>query len=392
MFLASLYNELSRLTMKIAFLSAMGGHPWGGSEILWSLTAKELKDSGHFVYASVKGWPTTPDPLLNLKYNGIHVDERHWQNASRARSLFAKIFRRGPVHPGWEPSWQRLIKISPDLVCISNGATLCGIEWMIRCRNSQIPYVCIAHANFEQWWPADRSVNEIRVAYEGAKKAFFVSKSNLSLFQRQIGITLPQAEIVSNPFNVSWNAQPEWPATQIFRLACVARYEPAAKGQDLLFQVLAMPKWRERELYLSLYGKGPWEESLRRLVEQEGISDKVFFCGHLEDVEEIWRTHHALVLPSRYEGLPLSIVEAMLCSRLSIITDVAGNSEVVEDNVTGYVAEAPTVRHLDEALERAWLQRNNWQNIGTAAGAAIRKIIPADPARVFAEKLVSLCK
>ncbi|MGI9165004.1 MAG: hypothetical protein ACR2G5_01205 [Pyrinomonadaceae bacterium] len=53
---------------------------------------------------------------------------------------------------------------------------------------------------------------------------------------------------------------------ETWNLACVARLEPAAKSQDLLFQVLALPQWRDRPLQIKLYGSGPCERSLRQLA------------------------------------------------------------------------------------------------------------------------------
>jgi hypothetical protein len=68
----------------------------------------------------------------------------------------------------------------------------------------------------------------------------------------------------------------------------------------------------------------------------------------------------------------------------------AGNSEVFEDDVTGFVAEAATRRHLHAAMERAWASRDRWEEIGVAAASAIRKLIPGNPARVFASRLLEL--
>jgi glycosyltransferase involved in cell wall biosynthesis len=258
------------------------------------------------------------------------------------------------------------------------------------CRDAGIPYVSICQANYEFWWPTDEGAAAWRRAYQGAVQAFFVSRRNLELFETQIGGRLPGAEVVWNPFNVSWDAAPEWaePAPT-YRLACVARFEPRAKGHDVLFEVLARDKWRQRPLEVDLFGAGPWERCLRQLVATHGLEGTVHFAGYATDVERLWSSHHALILPSRYEGLPLSLIEAMLCGRPGIVTDVAGNTEVVADDVTGFIAAAPTPRLLDEALERAWQRRGEWRTIGAAAAASIRGRLPRDPAAVFASKLLA---
>ena len=66
-----------------------------------------------------------------------------------------------------------------------------------------------------------------------------------------------------------------------------------------------------------------------------------------------------LVLPSRYEGLPLALVESMWCSRPAVVTEVAGNTEVCVDNETGLVVPVPTVPLLADTLERAWERRED---------------------------------
>ncbi len=174
----------------------------------------------------------------------------------------------------------------------------------------------------------------------------------------------------------------------ILRLACVARLEPKAKGQDLLFRVLARDQWRARPIELRLYGNGAAGHSLRRLATELNLSN-VRFEGHMDDVAEIWRQNHALVLPSRFEGMPLALVEAMLCARMAIVTDVGGNAELVEDNVSGFVAKAPTAELLDEAMERAWEQRENWELLGAVARKRVTSLVPEDPIAAFSGRLLS---
>jgi glycosyltransferase involved in cell wall biosynthesis len=129
---------------------------------------------------------------------------------------------------------------------------------------------------------------------------------------------------------------------------------------------------------------------LERLVRRLYLSDRVNFVGHVSSVEEIWASNHVLVMPSRFEGLPLAMIEAMLCGRPVIATDVAGHSEVIEDGVTGFLADAPTVGSMVNALERFWARRDDVRSIGAAAARKIRQLFPSDPVRIFAEKIKSL--
>jgi hypothetical protein len=60
----------------------------------------------------------------------------------------------------------------------------------------------------------------------------------------------------------------------------------------------------------------------------------------------------------------------------------------VRDGETGFLAGAATEDALDEALERAWQRRDEWQSIGRAAADAIRQLVPENPARVMANMLL----
>jgi glycosyltransferase involved in cell wall biosynthesis len=125
---------------------------------------------------------------------------------------------------------------------------------------------------------------------------------------------------------------------------------------------------------------------LERLAQRLGLSDRVVFVGHVSPAE-IWASNHVLVMPSRLEGLPLAMVEAMLCGRPVVATDVAGHSEIIEDGVTGFLADAPTVSSMAKALERFWARRAHAVEIGAAASKRIRGLRPPDPVRIFSEKI-----
>ncbi len=376
--------------MKIAFISSLYQAPWGGSEELWHKTAIKLSQMGHTVMASVKKWPERPQQLNELLGLGVDVDERQWIGASRLDRIKSKLMRREITHPGFDPSWQKIMDFQPHLVCISQGGSFDGYEWMLKCRNHNLKYVTIAEVASESLWPDDDMADHLADLLENACKTYFVTSENRRLVERQIAQNLSNAEVIFNPFNVSWNASPAWPADGAnLKLACVARIDPQHKGQDILFQILALPKWKNRDITVSLFGGGRIR-SFKRLAEMFGIQNKVKIHGHVSDIEAIWRDHHALVLPSRFEGLPLALVETMLCGRTSIVSNVAGIDEIVEDNVTGFIAQSATVMGIDEAMERAWQKRNDWFQLGQNAANSIRKKIPEDPSLFFAQKLLSL--
>jgi glycosyltransferase involved in cell wall biosynthesis len=363
----------------------MNGAAWGGSEELWSQTAIELKAQGFLVHASIGRRLPVHSRIENMIEAGVEMWFRPepypvWKQARRA------LTGKTPV----TLEAQRLFTARrPSFVIISEGSGLPSIDLLELCVKKQLPFVLIQHANVEWLWATDDMAKRYRITLAAAQKCYFVSKSNQQLTEKQIGCELPNAEVIRNPFAVDFNASPAWPRLgpqDELRFACVARLDPTAKGQDILLEALAKPSWAARAWRLSLYGDGPMRDSLERLSRRLGLSDRVSFAG-LMPVEEIWASNHVLVMPSRYEGLPLAMVEAMLCGRPVIATDVAGHSEVIEDGVTGFLADAPTTPRMVEALERFWTRRDDAQMMGKAGSKRIRQLVPPDPVHIFVEKL-----
>lgn len=370
------------------FIFASSNASWGGSEELWSATAADLADKGHEVIAiTVKAFDDEPR-IRRLKAAGGKV---------LTLQQLLPINDQGKLRmlaPRLHPMVLRLRLMSlpkPDLVVLSQGTNFGSRQFANTCRRLGLPYVLVTQKAQDEVIAPDKLLEDLRRAYAHARWSYFVSQHNLRLTEEQIGRSLPAASVVRNPFLTSWTAPLSWPEGEgEIRLACVGRLYPFDKGQDILLRVLAQPKWKARPLSVTFFGDGPHRQVLEGMAEHLGLTS-VRFAGFVNDVEAIWQNHHGLVLPSRGEGLPLVLVEAMLRGRVPIVTNVAGNGEVVTDNVTGFIASSPTTAAMDEAMERAWARRDEWRTVGEAGAASIRALVPQDPAGVFAEDLLALC-
>jgi glycosyltransferase involved in cell wall biosynthesis len=378
---------------RVAFIAARTDEPWGGSEELWSQAAIRLVADGVTVAACVHGHQPLHERLRELRDNGVKLWPRpEWY--SRRERICRFLSRRGKSDLLYEVE-KFLDTVRPELAVLSTGAALPAIELVELCQSEGVPFVTIGQANSEGWWFDDTTAARYRRGLPYALRCFFVSKANLRLAEKQIGEPLLNAEVVHNPFNVDFNSLPPWPyfdETVGLHLACVGRLDPFPKGQDILLEVLAQPAWMNRHWRLTLYGNGAWKNGIERLVQHFELERRVTLAGYVSRVEDIWAGNHVLVMPSRLEGLPLAMVEAMLCGRPVVATDVAGHSEIIEDGVSGFLADAPTVKSMAEALERLWERRNELKLMGEIAAKKIRKCVPPDPAKVFATKIQHLLK
>ena len=373
--------------MRFGVLSTMIGLPWAGSEELWGQAAHVLLAGGHAVCANVAGTNGPSEPLRALARVGAKVRRR-------PRTLVGRTIRRAAQRVGIgryrEMRWLRWSR--PDLVLVSAGFYTDDPLVCTGCRALGIPYAIVVQAAAPDQAIDAESLMELRDAYRHAESVFFLSRQNRQIVEAMLDERLPHAEIFRNPFNVRPDATPPWPEpTESWRLACVARINFFTKGQDILIELMRRPKWRERPLEIVLWGQDCGSErEARSLVQQHGLENQVRFGGFTDDVEAIWADHHGFVLPTRFEGGPMVLVEAMLCGRMPIITDVGYAGEFVDDNVNGFLAPEATIDAVDDALERAWQRRNEWQAIGARAAATIRQRHSLQPARDFACRLVEL--
>jgi glycosyltransferase involved in cell wall biosynthesis len=90
------------------------------------------------------------------------------------------------------------------------------------------------------------------------------------------------------------------------------------------------------------------------------------------------------------EGNALSLIEAMLCGRICITTNVGRAAELIDDRESGFLAPAATAELIDTVLERAWQRRNDWQAMGQRAARAIRRRHSLRPAEDFADRLLEI--
>ena len=195
---------------------------------------------------------------------------------------------------------------------------------------------------------------------------------------------LTNSIIINNPVNIDNTTIIEYPAEErTILFAQVARLDCNFKGQDILLHVLSATKWQSRDWHLNFYGQGPDEGYIKNLSKFYHLEDKISFYGHVNDIREIWKVNHILLLPSLREGTPLALAEAMLCGRPAVVTDVGGNTELIEENISGYIAEGANFISFDKALERAWENKSQWKELGINAHVTMSNKVDHAPERAL---------
>jgi glycosyltransferase involved in cell wall biosynthesis len=131
------------------------------------------------------------------------------------------------------------------------------------------------------------------------------------------------------------------------RIIFVGRLQP----QKNLFNLIEAVS--DNNLTLDIYGNGELYDEL--LAHAKKLNAKVNFMGVVPNNElpDIFNRYRYYILPSFYEGMPKTLLEAMACGLVCIGTNVEGINEIIDDGVNGYLAKGTTPQVLAETINRA---------------------------------------
>jgi glycosyltransferase involved in cell wall biosynthesis len=108
---------------------------------------------------------------------------------------------------------------------------------------------------------------------------------------------------------------------------------------------------------------------LKAMAEEYGISDRIHFAGWLsaEQLKEQYAAANVFLFPSRHEGMPNAVLEAMASGLPVIATNIAGNEELVVDGETGRLVPTEDVESLRESLRSFLVDAQMREQMGRAA-------------------------
>lgn len=141
------------------------------------------------------------------------------------------------------------------------------------------------------------------------------------------------------------------------------------KGFDVLVRAVA----RVPGVHLVLVGDGPERAALEGLAGDLAMTERLTMTGWVEPVTGWLRCFDVLAMPSRFEGLPLVLLEAMLVQRVVVATDVGSTTDALCDGVTGLVVPVEDDEALAAALVRLRDDGNLRRRLGEAGGALARE-------------------
>ena len=123
------------------------------------------------------------------------------------------------------------------------------------------------------------------------------------------------------------------------------------KGFDVLLQAFAQVK--NEDLHLLIIGTGEEKETLQAQAKMMDIDENIHFVGYRNDVPELLQVIQLYIQPSRFEGMPNALLEAMAAGCPIIASDVDGICELIEDGEHGWLVPAENEDALVKAIEVA---------------------------------------
>jgi glycosyltransferase involved in cell wall biosynthesis len=124
----------------------------------------------------------------------------------------------------------------------------------------------------------------------------------------------------------------------------------ATKGIDVLIKAVHKGGERLKDTLFVIFGEGDERAALEKLIKDCGLERKIFLVGSVDNASQLLPSFDAFVLPSRKEGLPYVLLEAMQARVPIIATRVGGIPELIEDKKSGLLVKPDNVEELSEAL------------------------------------------
>lgn len=341
--------------MRILLVTALY-HPWlGGLEILAGQLACELSSRGHTVgvLTAVNDLET---PLGLDIVDGVSVLRIDAYNAHGPPGPRDLLLRRRAVR-------DLVADLRPSVVHSHDaGAVLVTYESVVP---HGPPMVVTVHNVMSLLQPRD--TGRLSTVLARAQAVTGVSEdvvADIEIFAPD----LPHPPLLVRngvvPPTTPWTAVPDGPAD----LLCIGRLVPQ-KGFDRVLDALVEVVQQEPTTRLLVAGTGPACRDLLHQAEVLGLREAVTMLGRVEhgDVPGLLETSVSLVMPSRFEGLPLVALEAAWAGRPIVGTEVPGLRRAVQDNVTGRLVPPDDTVALSAALLEVVRDRERARRWGAAA-------------------------
>lgn len=192
---------------------------------------------------------------------------------------------------------------------------------------------------------------------------------------------IPNRKLISIANGVDLNRIDNTPATDLTQEFSISLDKPVfalvgrlheAKGHSDLIPVLNELVKEGADFHCLFVGEGELEDQLRHMVSDMQLQEKITFCGFRRDVIGIMKAVDFLVMPSRWEGLPISLLEAMACASPVVASRVGGIPDVIDHQSDGLLYTAGNATELKTRIEQMLEHKEARQSMAVVGEKKIR--------------------
>jgi glycosyltransferase involved in cell wall biosynthesis len=150
-------------------------------------------------------------------------------------------------------------------------------------------------------------------------------------------------------------------------IGSVGRFYPQKGYEHLIRAVSILKRGYPGKFRCVVVGHGPEQERLQTLIDELGLADQMQLVGRREDIADVVRAFDVAVLPSNYEGSPLTVLEYMAGAAPIVASGVGGVPELIEDSVHGLLVAPGDTEALASSMRRLLEDRDLARRLGRAA-------------------------
>lgn len=152
-----------------------------------------------------------------------------------------------------------------------------------------------------------------------------------------------------------------------FKMVILSRINIKEKAFIELIKAVSILKKSGRYFTVDIYGKGVDINTVQQQIKKSGVEALIQLKGFTTNPQDILPDYSVLVLPSKFEGLPFAILEAMSMGLIVVASNVGGVPEIIEDGETGFLIDGYSPESIAYALTRVLEYRNDLQRIAENA-------------------------
>ena len=266
-------------------------------------------------------------------------------------------------------------EVQPDVIHVHCGSPRSAVVPRELALEASIPLIVAEHYVSADIEIAEDQLERIRTIYRQAYAVIANCEENRIVLQENFGLHAKRQVIIR--YGVDLSAQESRPEATPAKLKVITTARLVhRKGIDVLIRaVAALPHEIRDRVTFTLVGDGEEETQLKQMAHDLGVDECIDFAGWSDDTHSLLRTHDLFVLPSRSEGQPIALMDALATGLPCIASAVSGIPEFLGEGafgalvppddpealcaaITSFVRE-PGVLQKKAASARSYLEMNH---------------------------------